>query len=173
MIEQIFDAYGSALLNYLTFRLGSSSDAEDVLQDVMLRLASRPDRLKEIDNVRAYVYQIARNESLRFQAKVSRERNAVSDYAKMLEYVSSAFTRESPGREADLAYLLSKLPEKQREVVVLKVYAGLTLKEIGSLLSESINTVSSRYQYALEKMKLVAGEADGTRTKHRKVAEGL
>lgn len=73
----------------------------------------------------------------------------------------------------DLAYLLSKLPEKQREVVVLKVYAGLTLKEIGSLLSESINTVSSRYQYALEKMKLVAGEADGTRTKHRKVAEGL
>ena len=48
---------------------------------------------------------------------------------------------------------LRQLPPEQREVIHLKVYEGLTFQEIATLIDESINTVASRYRYAVEKMR--------------------
>jgi RNA polymerase sigma-70 factor (ECF subfamily) len=55
---------------------------------------------------------------------------------------------------------MRSLPPEQREVVHLKVFEGLTFQEIADLAGESINTVASRYRYALEKLR---GQL-GTRT---------
>jgi RNA polymerase sigma-70 factor (ECF subfamily) len=56
---------------------------------------------------------------------------------------------------------LAALPVEQREVVYLKVYEGLTLQEIATLCDVSINTVASRYRYALAALRreLSAGGA--------------
>jgi RNA polymerase sigma-70 factor (ECF subfamily) len=48
---------------------------------------------------------------------------------------------------------LASLPVEQREVVVLKVYEGLSFKEIAELTDISINTIASRYRYAIEKLR--------------------
>jgi len=48
---------------------------------------------------------------------------------------------------------LLALPAEQREVVHLKIYEGMTLQEIADATGESINTVASRYRYAIEKMR--------------------
>ena len=45
------------------------------------------------------------------------------------------------------------LPAEQREVVHLKVFEGMTFQEIADLCGESINTVASRYRYAIEKLR--------------------
>jgi RNA polymerase sigma-70 factor (ECF subfamily) len=48
---------------------------------------------------------------------------------------------------------LSRLPEAQREVVVLKIWGDLTFAQIAQALGESINTIASRYRYALETLR--------------------
>ena len=55
--------------------------------------------------------------------------------------------------------LLARLPEEQREVIMLKVYAGLTFKEIAETLELSANTVASRYRYAIERLREERGAA--------------
>lgn len=55
---------------------------------------------------------------------------------------------------------LTDLPPEQREVVVLKVWQGRTFDEIGRLLGISPNTASSRYRYALEKLRAALGETE-------------
>ena len=45
------------------------------------------------------------------------------------------------------------LPAEQREVVYLRVYEGKTFQEIADWLAVSINTVASRYRYAMEKLR--------------------
>ena len=48
---------------------------------------------------------------------------------------------------------LEELPESQREVVTLKLWADLTFAQIAETTGESINTVSSRYRYALQALE--------------------
>ena len=45
------------------------------------------------------------------------------------------------------------LPAEQREVLVLKIFCGLTFSEIGSLLTISPNTIAGRYRYALQHLQ--------------------
>jgi RNA polymerase sigma-70 factor (ECF subfamily) len=52
---------------------------------------------------------------------------------------------------------LATLPPDQREVVHLHVYEGMTFKEVGDALDESMNTVASRYRYGLAKLRCVLG----------------
>jgi len=48
---------------------------------------------------------------------------------------------------------LSRLPEAQREVVVLRIWSELTFQEIATALDESINTIAARYRYGLENLR--------------------
>ena len=48
---------------------------------------------------------------------------------------------------------LGRLPENQCEVVVLKIWEGMTFAEIAEVLGKSPNTVASRYRYAMEKLQ--------------------
>jgi len=53
----------------------------------------------------------------------------------------------------ELRAALSRLPRAQREVVVLKIYREKTFQQIAQMLQLSLNTVASRYRYALEKLR--------------------
>lgn len=65
------------------------------------------------------------------------------------------FTEELSVRRGLLA-----LPSEQRQVVVLRVWCGLTFAETASLLEISANTVASRYRYALEKLREAMGATE-------------
>jgi RNA polymerase sigma-70 factor (ECF subfamily) len=66
---------------------------------------------------------------------------------------------ESDRPQADLAEhvqaALARLPQAQREVVVLKVYRDKTFREIARLLGLSLSTVASRYRYGMEKLRVL------------------
>jgi RNA polymerase sigma-70 factor (ECF subfamily) len=56
-----------------------------------------------------------------------------------------------------LAAAVAALPDAQREVVALKIDAGLTFAEIAAVTGTSLNTAASRYRYALEKLRTALG----------------
>ena len=56
-------------------------------------------------------------------------------------------------RRTDHRRALAALPTEQREVIVMKIWGGLTFKGIGNVLRISPNTAASRYRYALEALR--------------------
>jgi hypothetical protein len=62
-------------------------------------------------------------------------------------------TLEQDERKQALLRAVERLPAQQKEVVTLKIWGELTFDEIARTLDESLNTVASRYRYALEKLK--------------------
>jgi RNA polymerase sigma-70 factor (ECF subfamily) len=147
-LQETFDTMGAQLLGYIKSMLRDSQRAEDVLQNVFLRLLRSHER-KNIENVRAFAFTVARHESLREIGK--RQREPVS-------YTERVFTIKAGQRvEADEAMYLEEallaLPPEQREVVYLKIYADLTFEEIAHALAIPANTAASRYRYALDKMR--------------------
>jgi RNA polymerase sigma-70 factor (ECF subfamily) len=153
---EIYDRFGDRMYHYLTIKLGSAQDAEDVLQEVLCRLIRSPLRLRLVRDQAAYVFRTARNEALRFLGRRARDRRKAAARAPELPAViRDSLAGFDPKSEDRAARALAAIPEAQREVIVLKVFEDLTFKEIASASGLSINTVSSRYRYGLERIRAI------------------
>jgi len=156
-VELIWNRYASDLLAFLRAVLCSRPDADDVLQTVFLRIVRKRHRLAQVSRLDGYVYRIARNEAARLLGRRKRDQSAAS--------VSDSWLTAPQGRdeESDLAEklqaALERLPQEQREVIVMKVYRQKTFAEISAFLGLSINTVASRYRYGMEKLRALLGDS--------------
>jgi RNA polymerase sigma-70 factor, ECF subfamily len=157
-LEEVYDAYSGAVYRQALAILGSAADAEDVLQDVFLQLVRRPGTRAAdvpIRDLKAYLLTAARHHAC--SALRRRRRCAPADDAEAVLSHPAAPSDGSSDRVA-VREALQSLPVAQRQVVILKVYEELTFEEIGRRVQASVNTVASRYRYALQKLRKVLGD---------------
>ena len=157
-LEGLYERYGESLYRYLVFKLGSAEDAEDALQEAFCRFACYDLRWKAVRNERAFAFRVARNEARRLlRRKLGRRAGERLMAAGGAGAMTAVFTAPD---EPDLALLLRRageLPAEQRETVHLKVFDGLTFREIASVCGVSANTAASRYRYGIEKLREAVG----------------
>ena len=157
-IERILDSHGDKLFHYLTIKLGSPLEAEDVLQEVFYRLFKYRMRLRLTTNLKAYLFRTARNEAVNF-IKKKRKNSKIQHSAKNLSQVFKENT-EGPDQELlnQASEALAEIPENQREVIVFKFFEGLTFKEIAHVCGASMGTITSRYRYGMQKLRSILEE---------------
>jgi RNA polymerase sigma-70 factor (ECF subfamily) len=145
-IETLYRQHGAALLLFASAISGDRGRAQDAVHQVFLK-AIENGSVSQAINKKAYLFACVRNAVLN-DAKVQ-------DRTMRLDVNSAWFS--PPGRdyagEQNLRRALGKLPDGQREVIVLHVWGELTFSEIADLLGVSSNTVASRYRYALAKLR--------------------
>lgn len=144
-IEQLYLRHGPALLLFAISIIGERSSAQDAVQQVFTRLLERG--LGDVVDARAYLYRSVRNAVLNI-TKSQHRTVALDEDASWFDVLN----RDS-AEELTLRRALRALPSEQRQVVVLRVWCGLSYAEIAALLEISPNTVASRYRYALEKLR--------------------
>ena len=145
-IRGLYDRHGPALAAYAYSIVGRFSDAEDVVQQVFLKLL-RGTRAAP-DEPPAYLYRAVRNASLNARRSGARETSRE-------DLGESLFSRGDGDRESALALekALGELPEEQREVVIMRIWSGMTLEEVAATVCVPLSTAASRYRYALEKLR--------------------
>ncbi|MFN0055121.1 MAG: RNA polymerase sigma factor [Planctomycetales bacterium] len=148
-LAELFDLTAPRAVRYARALTHNPDDAEDALQAAMVRIALNPRLLAEAWHPWAYLLRIVRNEAL----KIAQKRRADQVLALAQEAWSDDSQDQSDARQF-VQQALQKLPASQSEVVVLKIWEGLTFAEIAEVLGESPNTAASRYRYALEKLTL-------------------
>jgi len=144
-VRLLYDRHGPALLAYACSFVADAGIAEDIVHQVFVKLLQGETAIPEVPV--AYLYRAVRNTAL--NARRNGFRNAPLDHA------TSWLVHRGGDREAALALqaALIELPEEQREVVVMRIWSGMTLEEIASAAGVSLNTIASRYRYALEKLR--------------------
>lgn len=147
-LEEIYDLVGQRLVRYAYTLTRHHDDAEDAFQAAMVRLARYPLALARAENPWAYFLRMVRNEALRLTQK--RAGTCALPVTDVGTEEASPLDQHEIQRSIRLA--VEKLPTSQSEVVVLKIWEGMTFLEIAEVLGESPNTVASRYRYALEKL---------------------
>lgn len=150
-VELIWDRYANDLLAYLRCVLCSIHDAEDVLQMVFVRIVRKRHKLAKASYLDAYVYRIARNEAAGWVRRRKRDRQAKFTDESWLVVPESHDGPNDLGEWLQAA--LSRLPQTQREVIVMKIYRQKTFLEISRFLDMSLSTVASRYRYGMEKLR--------------------
>lgn len=144
-MRRLYGQHGPALVAYACGFVPDSAAAEDVVHQVFLRLLSDPVAMPRIPV--AYMYRSVRNAAL--DSRRHGVRNVSLDpHCRLFEHRGG-----NPEAALALEIALEELPEEQREVVVMRVWSGMTLEEVAVATDTPLNTAASRYRYALEKLR--------------------
>jgi RNA polymerase sigma-70 factor (ECF subfamily) len=149
----LYDRLAVRLLGAARTMIGSSADAEDAVQDLFVELARGRTRLAAVTDLEAYVFTMLRNAVRRRGRRAAIDRRAVLAIAEGRRAAGGFATAAADLPDDALAAAVAALPEAQREVVALKIDAGLTFAEIAAVTGTSLNTAASRYRYGLEKLR--------------------
>lgn len=139
MYRQIYSVSWAILKNHM--------DAEDNLQNTLCEIVKCAASYKK-GNARAWIIAIARNTALNF-AKAKRSCFSLEDY----ENDTLSVPPDSPFDSVICFDALNSLSDEEREIIVLKIYAGLKHKEIAALLNITAASAEKKYQRALRKLK--------------------
>jgi len=157
----LYDRLAVRLLGAARTMTGSSADADDVVHDLFVALTRGRARLAAVADLEAYVFTMLRNAVRRRGRRAALDRRAVLAIAEGRRAAGGFATVAAHLPDDALAAAVAALPEAQREVVALKIDAGLTFAEIAAVTGTSLNTAASRYRYALEKLRAaLAGRED-------------
>ncbi len=157
MNQSLADIYAGHRQGLFTLALSVTRDAdqaEDAVHDAFARLVrTKP----QIDgDMTAYVFAAVRNAAMdqvrqRGRAPVTVE--TVFDHAAAAPEIGPELTALDSERDRLIRNALEALPDDQREIVVMKIYGGLTFGQIGEALDLPLQTVASRYRRTLGQMR--------------------
>jgi len=154
--QGLWEDYGAKLLLFARQQTDRESEAEDIVQEAFVRYwrakqknpSLQPNLLFTM--VKRASIDLARKNRGRCQREL--ESCAVGGEEPVV-WFADPFEEEE--RQHELETGLRSLPAAQREVLVLKIWGGLTFEEIGNALAISPNTAASRYRYALNELRLL------------------
>jgi RNA polymerase sigma-70 factor, ECF subfamily len=159
-VRQLYERHAAVLLLYARSFLYDCARGEDVVHGVFLKLLQGSTPRPE--EPAGYLFRAVRNAA--FNARRDRSRDV------SLDPEADWFSHPERSREEVLALqtALRELPEEQREMLILRVWGGLTIEEAGRAAGVPPNTAASRYRYGLEKLRelLKADQKPGEGTKN-------
>jgi RNA polymerase sigma-70 factor (ECF subfamily) len=166
--EELVARHKRGLYNFLLRSVHNQSRAEELLQEVFLRVIRAKDRYQRTARFTTWIYTIARNlcvdESRRQKFRrtlplEAKRRGKGEDSGLSVLDVTEAgevgidAASEAPKIRDRVAAAIQNLPDDQREVFIMRQFGGLSFKQIGEAVGAPENTVKSRMRYALEKLR--------------------
>ena len=149
-VEVVFTAELKSLYRYACYRLGAREEAQDVIQELYLKLHKQG--LSRVKNVRCYLYRALSNSC----TQLLRERRRIEyvDITSLKELQADDFSPSNFEQEqALIARLLAMLPEEQSEVIRLHLHGECTFTEIAEIMDAPVATIKSRYRYGIEHLR--------------------
>jgi RNA polymerase sigma-70 factor (ECF subfamily) len=158
-LARCYSAHGAGLVLLARQWLRGGS-AEDVVQEVFIRLMAQR---TEPRNVKAWLYRAVRNAAISqlrsHSRRVRHEQERAARQPLWFEH-----RPELPLDVLAVQEALSRLPVEQREIIVMRLWGGLTLQEAAEATGEAVSTLFSRYRTGLAMLRERLGASCNHRT---------
>lgn len=157
--EELYRRFSKRLLNFLLHMLsGNSARAQDILQDVFLRLIEKADLFRPQYRAGSWLFTIAGNLCKNEYRRLSRtsgtayetsDGRSLDSCLDELEIIESLDKKKF---EKDLYRKLYHMPPENRSTFLLRFQEGLSVKEIAGIMECPEGTVKSRLHYTVKKL---------------------
>lgn len=157
-IEHLFKEMKEELHYFIAKKVDNRSDAQDILQNVFLKIVEKAGTLEDIQKVRGWIYTITRNTIIDYYRK-----NKYKVYNNRLEGLNLAqeirnYRALSDELNRCLNAAIEQLPEKYREIIRLTEIEGIKQKELAEKLNMPYPSLRSRVQRGREQLTVLMRE---------------
>lgn len=152
---RLFDAYKHRVHGYIQHITGDFHVAEELTQNVFIRLWKKRDKFPEIDNKDQYIFRMAHNASMNWFQKMALDARLATEVKRRLKISDNNVDNHLELKEAQalLEKALETLSPKRREVFELSRKNGLKLQEIADQLGISFHTANHHLVAALQQIR--------------------
>ena len=165
-LEQVFNAivkdYSERLYWHVRRMVGTHEDADDLLQDIFLKIWTALPSFRGEAQLYTWVWRIATNETLNWlrREKVRAALRFQSMDAEMERRIMADPFFNGTAAQRELFKALARLPEKQRQVFVMRWWDELSYEEISAITGTSVGALKASYHIAKEKLQLNLSQAE-------------
>lgn len=160
VLLKTFNEVRDELVSTLWFLLGNAEDAQDIAQEVFLRCWRTPDRLGQVENLKAWIFRVGLNAARDHQRSAWHRRVKSlegADTMPMVYHSSPAEALEDQETVQRLRDALIHLRPEEKEVFLLRQNGELTYEQIAELCNRPVGTVKTFMRSALHKLRAVLG----------------
>ena len=148
-LEHIWHEFAEKLGQFIRSRVSDPATAEDILQDVFVKIQQRLGQLRDPAKLQSWIYLIACNAVIDHY----RTRKETVEVPETLPAEPAENDPEIEGLKASFRRMIYSLPEPYHDALVLTELEGLTQKELAERLGISLSGAKSRVQRAREQLK--------------------
>ena len=146
-VERALDLFGNDILRLAYSYLKSREDAEDIVQEVLIRFMQSAKVFQEEEHVKAWLLRVASNLCKDRLKSASRQREVA-----IPEGYDVADEKEEPQEENEIVQSVMALPDKYRSVIHLYYFEEYSVKEIADILEKKETTIRSLLNRGREKL---------------------
>ena len=148
-MEEVYKEYSKIIYKYLYSLTHDSDVAEDLMQDTFLSAIMAVNKMPRSTKILPWLYTIAKNKFIDYYRKKLKYKHISIEQIEEIAYFESYDNVENDS----LYKAINELDENSKNLILLKIKADLTLKQIGELLGYDENWAKVTYHRAKQKLK--------------------
>ena len=152
-IEELYKNYSKLVFGVIYSILKNTDETEDVLQNVFIKIFKLDNEKLPTKSHLSWLYSVAKNETINYIKRNSKEKN----FENLYEISDNDTEIEKVLDKEYFNNLIKNLPQKQQEILSLKIVSNLSFKEIANILKMKIPAVQWHYYKSLNTIKLLLG----------------
>lgn len=149
--ERLYSQYNRLVYRIAFGIIKNNTDAEDIVQTVFTKIYVMDKEQLPTKNQASWLYSLTKNETITFL----RKKNNNIDLSSIYEIEDANNEINTIIDQIEFNRLISKLNDKEKEVVSLKILSNLSFEEIGKLLDLPTGTVKWRYYKSIHTLKIL------------------
>lgn len=151
-MEELIEKLRIKIFRFVLAYVKDPSVADDLTQDVLLKVWMNRSRIQGLEQVDSYVMMMAKNHVMDHFKKLAKEKLYQEEVWRRMQVSEDRIESEIAARdmEIQLESILRALPERQQQVMDLSLYEGLSLNEIADKLEIAPNTAKNHFFRALK-----------------------
>ncbi|MHC4156941.1 MAG: RNA polymerase sigma factor [Planctomycetota bacterium] len=153
-LRRIYEKYKNDLLALAVSLWDDRAAAEDIVHDVFVSFAEVADKLELRSSLKGYLSACVANRVRNLsRVKPSRTNPLDEEYVSASDSSNPAQSVTAAEEMQRVSDAMAQLPYQQREVIILRLQAGMKFKAIAESEGVSVNTIQARYRYGLDKLR--------------------
>lgn len=152
-VAGIYTQFHHSLLSFIRSKIRSKEDAEDILQNVFIKISSNVDKLSDEEKLRSWIFTITRNAIIDFyRVNSSRKRIAV-DNAMEETILEEEQADSTKGLDQCMHSMIGLLPEEYKNIIIDSELNGIKQKDLAEKYGMAYPSMRSRVQRGRERLK--------------------
>lgn len=150
-----YDEMSDSLYRFLVFQTSNREVSSDLLQETFMKTWEYIASGKEITNLRAFLYKVAKNKIIDYRRKKKPQSlDAITDTG--VDFHDETDILEEQSILGDIEFVFERLEildDHHKELIILRFVEEMSIKEIAEIFQERPNTISVKIHRAVEKLK--------------------